>query len=564
MTLPVLNLPKSAHFKLYWLPAQFAVNRMQSWGKKIAHFPLQKRIQVCLRKLPRLNKAYYQPRTRLALLNALQLSLHDCFKSEKQLIRDSHSTQNDTATATQELDKLYEELANGYKLVIHAIAKTTILTEAESLLIQEAIYFALKFLARRLLLAYAQYLPVPKGGWRELHQIYRYADEYALLFHIIDDPVSDSSFPVFHSGDLIYKRMTLVGLAEPYRLMQDECIELYNLTSRWTSACSLFPLGKLAIHGEHVVDLADDLPPRFVTPDLSWQPLDGRVIDITEVVQRVEKDLSGLLHNDPLVNEFDLLDLEERQKRDMLLRVINTYQGKPVRRSKRFELNETVEFVTNINACHHFLLKKKNFSPEMDELKLLSALVKNAPESNSDDFSTRYKQALETDQRYQRSGFTLYKASQLNINPLGLALEYQTGQQTMISVGELIAYRFCNKSKPRWQLGSACWLKQVDDSICRFGIMNLSNNAIPVAVKATSDKTGQRNYIRALLIPRHVSHQQVRSLVLPSLSFDINSELILNMGRSLMYIRLSRMLVSTRAFSQFEFEVKRQPLDFLL
>lgn len=564
MTLPALSLPKSANFRLIWRPGHFSVNRMRSWSRKTSRLPLEERILKCKQKLQRINKAYYPFRTRLALLNALQLTLSDCFQAEKQLIRDSRSLPKGTEMTVQHLDELYEELANGYKLVIHSLSRFQNLKEPDSLLIQEAIYFALKYLARRLLLAYAQYLAVPKGVWRELHQIYRYADDNALLYHIIDDPVSDSTFPVFHSGDLIYKRMTLVALAEPYRLMQDECIELYNLTSRWTSACSLFPLGKLATQGEHVVDLADDQPPRFVTPDLSWKPMDGRVIDITEVVQRLEKDLATLLRNDPLASEFELLDLEERQNRDMLLRVITTYQGKPVRRSKRFSLNETVEFVTNINACHHHLLKNRDFNPEMDELKHLSTMVKNMPENDQDKFSERYKAALEKDNRNQRSNFTLHTASQLNINPLGLALEYETTQHTTISVGELIAYRFCNKKQPRWQLGSACWLKQVDDTVCRFGIMNLSNNAIPVAVKSTSDTPNQKNYLRALLIPKHVSHQQIRSLVLPSLSFDVNSELILNMGRSIMYIRLSRMLVSTRAFSQFEFEVKQQPLDFLL
>ncbi|MDH5182056.1 MAG: hypothetical protein OEY07_20525, partial [Gammaproteobacteria bacterium] len=408
MTLPALSLPKTARFRLIWLPGQLLVSRTQAWSRRIGQQELSERLLPCVQQIQRLNRAYRPPRTRLAQLAAFQNALFDCFVAEKELIRLSRNLPKGTVTTVQQLDNLYAHIADGYKLVIHQLASLPELDDENALLIQEAIYFALKFLARRLLLAYAQYLPLPKGVWRELHQIYRYADENALLFHIIDDQASDVSFPVFHSGDFIYKRITLVALAEPYRLMQDECIELYSLSSHWTSACSLFPLGKLSTQGEHVVDLADDQPPRFVTPDLSWRPMDGRVIDITEVVERLEKDLAGLLRNEKRGSEFDLLDLEERQKRDMLLRVITTYQGKPVRRSKRFSLTETVEFVTTISACHQQLLQNKAYSPEMDELKLISAMHRENGEATQERFANRYKIALEKDQRSQRSAFTLH------------------------------------------------------------------------------------------------------------------------------------------------------------
>ncbi|MDH5409006.1 MAG: hypothetical protein OEZ33_04550 [Gammaproteobacteria bacterium] len=564
MSLPVLNLPKISHFRLIRLPGRFALRQLQKWGKHLADLPVEERIGPCMKRLIRMNSMHYSVQTRLNLLGALQLIIHDSFKSEKRLIRQSRSQAKGSKPAIQRLDKLYAELANGYKLLIHSISKHKQLSDHDALLIQEAIYFALKFIARRLLLAYAQYQPVSKGLWRELNQIYRYADDQSLLFHIIDDPMSDSSFPVFHSGDLIYKRIILVALAEPYRLMHDECLELYNLASRWTSACSLFPISKVSTQGEHLVDLADDLAPRFVTTDLSWQPMDGRVIDITEVIQRVESDLRGLLHNDPLASDFELLDLEERQKRDMLLRVVNTYQGKPIRRSKRFALGETIEFTTTINACHHALLKGQDFTPEMDELKYLSTSKSHTSADDTQDFGQRYQQALNKSRRFKSGNHTLYNAAQLNINPLGLALEYKNQQGMKISVGELIAYRFKNKKHPRWQLGSACWMKHVDETICRFGVINLANNAIPVAVKSTSSSQRNPEYLRAMLIPQHVSHQQVRSLILPSLSFDINSELILNMKRSLMTVRLSRMLNSTHSFSQFEFEVLKQPIDISL
>lgn len=153
-------------------------------------------------------------------------------------------------------------------------------------------------------------------------------------------------------------------------------------------------------------------------------------------------------------------------------------------------------------------------------------------------------------------------ASQHNINPLGLAFSYNIPRyqhKQQLNVGEVIAYRSGNKPAHRWVLGIANWIKRkaiTEETITyEIGIKNLARNAISVSVRGNG-KTGYENkYYRALLIPKHVSHQQLRSLIVPALSFNLNDELLLNMSRTLMRIKLVRMLASSNAYAQFEFDV---------
>lgn len=562
MPIPVLNLPKTLGTRPAWLPTGITLKRLRKWIQRIDKIADISVIEQCLYRLIKFNTVHYPVKSRLVILGILQQTLVELFKNEKQFVRAAINADEPDLTSLYHLDKLFEEFANGYKLVIHTLSNKASLNENESIQVQEAIYYCLKFLAQRLLLAYVQYASPPKGVWREINQIYRYAEGNELLYHIIDDPAPDSTFPVFYSGDFIYKRIVLVALAEPFRLLKDECLELYNLCSRWISACSLFHQGELSSRGEHVVDLADDFPPRYVTRDLSWHPLDGRLIDITEVISRVEKDLQRLLKNHATtMNEFELVDLEERQKRDMLFRVLDSYRGKPVRQTRRFILSDNIQFTMGINNCHFYLANKKQHTPYMDELKHTTNRV-HQNNSHAGSFASLYKQALERDRSHKWHEHALENASQHNINPLGLAFSYQVPRyrhKQPLSVGEIIAYRSGNKPSRRWVIGTASWIRRKninhENITYEIGIKNLARNGIPVSVRENNNKGLDNWYYRGLLIPKHVSHQQLRSLVVPALSFELNSELVLNMSRTVMYIRLVRMLASSNAYAQFEFDV---------
>ena len=93
--------------------------------------------------------------------------------------------------------------------------------------------------------------------------------------------------------------------------------------------------------------------------------------------------------------------------------------------------------------------------------------------------------------------------------------------------------------------------------------MNLSNGAVPVGTKAIKGLGTGTDYFRSLLIPKQVSLQQTRSLIVPAFLYDVGSVLVVNMKQKLLHVRLTRVLISTRSFTQFEFNVVPKPLDFI-
>jgi len=558
MTSPILHTPPVPGRRPSLLPASLIRKLLRRWLVKLetssGHDPLEQ----CLGKLSRFNRRYYSVKQRLAILETLQLALYENFYLRKNTTTVDECLNPNGTKHLQTLEQLLEEFIYGYKLLLHLLAERRQLDEDGSTQIQEAIYFALKFLSQRIALAYSQYAAIPKGLWRELHQIFRYAEENDLLVHIIDDPIPDTDLPVFHTGDFIYKRLILLALAEPYSLMQGECFELYYLCSRWANDISMVALSDGSPQGKHIVDMADDRPPRFVSADLSWQPTNGRIIKINDAIHKIERDLAQHAQpgHDPVLSLLD--DIPQG---DLMQRVLNNYRGKPARACKRFNLKGQVLFAPGINACHHYLMNNKSYTPEMDELKLRSmTAIPRTTDIDPSLFSTQYEQALEKDRQLQKEGFQLEQALQRDVNPLGLALVYQPPvQNKILQVGELIAHRSGSKRHFRWQIGMANWMHRIDDSgeqaTYQIGIKNLAKSAIAVAIKWRGDEAQESDYCRGILIPKDTSYEQVRSLIVPSLRYDIDTALTINMHEQILHVRLKRVLFDTRSFTQFEFDV---------
>ena len=85
--------------------------------------------------------------------------------------------------------------------------------------------------------------------------------------------------------------------------------------------------------------------------------------------------------------------------------------------------------------------------------------------------------------------------------------------------------------------------------------MNLSHSAVPIAIKAVEGVGKGTDYFRSLLVPKQVSINQLRSVILPAMLYDIGSVLSVNMKTKLFYIKLSKLIISTGNVAMFEFDI---------
>jgi hypothetical protein len=565
--------PPNLHLAVPLLALQRArpylrVRQLSQWAQQLPIGNASLASHQMLEKLKSLNSAQYSCKERLQLHNCLRPAFAELLHAIRQPLRQAaiplDRKQQYAATLMQQL---LEEMAGGYKLVVAELALGDALRDHNQMLLHEACYLATLYLGQRLVEAYSLYTNEPPHVWSDLNQLYWYAEQNNFHTRAVDDPYPDTPFPIKLSLDHAYKRILLLALAEPHHLMQYESDDIYRMVATFIESCALEPFTQLVTQGEYLIDLDADAGPYYLSADVELSVGNTRLIDITAVKQHLNLHLQRLLRSNIHSAELEAVSLVERQQRDMLLRLADAWSASLVRKTQRFNLDAKVELTSGLNASHFFVSEGTAFTPEIDALRLAQGLD-NIDDAMHTIFATAYREALQKDRRHTHQDYTLNPWWQRNISPIGIALNTQdAGQQLDVRVGELVAYRFTGKRHQRWQVGVIRWLKADYDedapAAVNIGIMNLANGAVPIGTKAIKGLGTGTDYFRSLLIPKQVSLQQTRSLIVPAFLYDVGTILVMNLKQRVSHVRLTRVLLSTRSFTQFEFEVTEKPLDFI-
>ena len=167
---------------------------------------------------------------------------------------------------------------------------------------------------------------------------------------------------------------------------------------------------------------------------------------------------------------------------------------------------------------------------------------------------------MKKDKRHIHGNYNQEDWQQSNLSQMGIALRCYDGHHDLsVKVGEIVSYRYDGKLKGRWQTGVVRWIKSDNRKVLDIGIMDIAKSAVPVAVKAMNGIGTGTDYFRALLIPFQVSLKQTRSVILPANIYDINTVLVVNLGKRMFHIRLTRLLLFTTAINQYEFDILEVP-----
>jgi hypothetical protein len=550
MTLPAPNITIQDHScrpKPY-----LRVKTLKQWVIELPTANSHKATRLFIDQVHTINQSRYPVYERIQLLDYLRPTARRLLLTLKQQTKKAIIPLSPRARDAYRLSQeLLEVLANGYKVVLNDLIARDSHKEHDALQLREAIYLVIQYLSRQLVEVYLVYASPPVGIWHDLHQLYSYSVVHEINALPLDDPYPDFSLPLPYTIDLAYKRILLLTLAEPYHMMQAEADDIFYLVSAWTGLCRLSTLNNTAANGEYAVDMASDKPPRFVAQDMIWEAKDARLIDLDEVKQRLEIQLHRILRTS--LNTIDYNEPQnhvERRQRDMLLRLIEAWHGALARGTPRHSLQTQVQLATGLNASHYYLSNGETFAPELDELKL------KTEEIESTVFATAYESAMQKDSFHLNRTYNIRPWWQHNSSESGAALTCSTDcGNTHIKVGEAVAYRNQDEPASHWKVGVVRWLRDEAEDRIELGIMNLANSAIPIAIKGLKGPGSGTDYYRGLLIPKQVSLQQTRSVLVPAAIYDVHSELAVNMKHRLFYIRLKTLLRSTNEFCQFTFDV---------
>ncbi len=553
MYLPVLNLPNQ---DLFQRPKPYIKPRnLSRWLETLVSSKLDDSIVDLTKQVVALNKSHYSSKDRLKLMLLIQPRAHEIMSGLEQTLNTAKLPYKDQFAIRQtNIIKLTNELASSYKLIVSELAILDDSRTNYDAMLSEAVYFAMHYLSLQLLQVYRCYQPEPEDVWSELHQLYRYALTLGLQDFPVDDQLARAHFSPPHTIDKMYQRIVLLAIAEPYNLMQNESDVVYRLTTQWIEQCNIIPLGDFSPNNEYIIDLTDDLGPRYVSNDNTWIPSDGRIVDISLVKKKLENDIQKLLIN-TLNDSIEPETLLNRNLRNMLMRISDNWRQRISRKIIRGKSSIEMTLINSMNACHFFLSQQARFTPAMDEYKMMTAGTSNLIGDKKAQTES-YKFALESDKRHNRTIYLTSTWYEINNSEFGLALSGDLEKYTrkIVKVGDLIAYKAKRHEKAKWQFGVVRWQKSRDRANIEIGVMSIASDASPVAVKGISGIGAGTDYYRSLLIEDTNTKIEGHNIIVPAFLYDINTVIAVNTSDRLYYLRLTKLLLATGSIAQFQFE----------
>jgi hypothetical protein len=563
---------------------QLQANLLRKWVEKLPRLNFEESACALRSVLSDINRTSLAPAQRFEALEVLAPEVDQIVatlpKHHATLTFPMSYTKRDVYENTQ---TLLDEISAGYNAVLTELVRGDAEVDAVHTRTRDALLRAVQYIGQRIVHAYSVYEEAPEGCWGELHRLYRYAEQKGVasirVEYLADHSIRDA-----------YLRIVMLGLANPYHLMQGEAIELYAHLRKWCLAVRIMrpdelqgAPGKSMLDDVFYVDLSSEHPPRYCLPDAEPEHADLRVLQLDELI-KIVSDLIGKL------SKRDRLDITERLHRDFLRRLRNAWGNRQQRKGARNPQSGVAVIAAGLASSHYFIGGEQDFMPEDNEIilhggafqrkqelslmplehedwkqsetqgKLAKGVLKPRSygfdvDAKEDDVWKKANMAtvqqktgleLSVEERLLKTLFTLeYR----DCSAGGFGLEYSGEKGLRLRVGELVALRDQGKDgTKRWSLSAVRWLScGHGKSGIQIGLYNVAGNASAVAVRGLVGEGAGSHYLRALMLAEGAQ----QSLVLPTGSFDIGSRLVLNDGAAVWIAVIERLLQTSKTFSQF-------------
>jgi len=513
---------------------------------------------------------------------------------------------------------LINELACGYRLITQEIVANQQFQKDKDKqqLAISTLYLSIEHLGDIMLEYSICYYPIPKIIFKEINQLYLFSIKNNLNQISIPCP---SHPDCLRTIAYVYKAVMLLSIVNPHHLMHGEAIELKNLIVDIAGRC---PIHKIDINNKtlkgYIINLESDACPRYVPSGnliaseqnylFEIEPflnlLQGKLKNIQNDNNTNQKNNANSLElslepiDTPVKNDNEDLDLLHRIFRDMYSRVIDTLNRRLERNHERSHCIGAVEMTFGLSSTHYTLSKQENFNPELDEVKIhtgkrgaslssMSLLPADYEHWRADESKNRIDEGIQKprtsifdeeqeafdtwnkiyvnqskskDQKDKINALRKYNASAewklKNLSAGGLCVFCIPENSLAICVGELVAYQ--TPDSQDWWVGLVRWLRLHNNSTIEIGLMHLHKNTFCVAARAIKGTGCGGEYFRALFTEKEIQ-DKYNTIILPTAVFDQQTELVVNFGDELAYIKLSQIILTTKSISQFRFEIISAP-----
>jgi hypothetical protein len=521
-----------------WVPIPLSESKAREWVAALPQADVGETTRRLFHGLVELNRQAVPPQTRLGVSSQLtpvvELTLNNL---ERHLVARSFPLSRRSQKIFELTQSLMLEFAGSWQ-----VAALDILTRKEGnrKQLQQAIYHALDYMGKVLLLSCSVYVRTRETLWHDIHHLYLLAVE-----HDIDRAKMRESTPGAPTIEARYVQINLLALAKPYSLRQGEAVRVMQYFIRHGQQVKLSDGENVAV-GEnvHVVMLNSDEPAALIpASDLPHSPT-VRVLNLNNLLATIDADIRELEGEG-----VSALAVRGGLSRNLAKRVLFHLTAVRNRSFNRFPKKSRIGVVTRMPEVIAVVqeIQQRDTGQNAEEDMLFNVFV--ADEYGAEE-SARKAVAHPDDDK--GAGIKTWRVLNSSVGGYGLCWEGQ--EESGARVGEIVALRDLTDEASVWMVGAVKWMEYVQDTGLCCGVELLSTKAMVLTVIKVVNRSLQQHLpMDGLMLPSIDGVRPDPALILPAYVFQPDDEVCLQFAERQERVRLILLDECIGAFAYFRF-----------
>ncbi|MCO7227422.1 hypothetical protein [Pleionea sp. CnH1-48] len=478
---------------------------------------------------------------------------------------------------------LHTELAIGFKTIIeHEAESPSILGKK---LLQTSIFLALEYLSLTVVRCYQIYTTVPARIWQEINTIYRFAVEQKLH----EKSCHFEGFQTEHSIQDVFIKISLLSIASPYQLRQQEIEVVFKGLQKYVEHCKLENSSRF--DNRYVIDLNESKAPVHQALAKVRPSQNTYSFNLDNVVLQLQMELKQRRQKN---QEVAIGGLSLRLIRHLL----KSWAHLSSRNFARTPCEGFLHVSIGLSATHQFLSSPEdgNLADSPETLEHLEGSLRHAtllddeqnlstlqsfgnssvaqPTSNDADIWAklyRPRQAMpvnnEIDYAHSfgkenlsahinKPAHHLMDAEIVNISPGGYCLHLNGKYPNQTQTGEIIGLlEVEDNGQENWNIGVIRWIKRkAENPGLQIGIQLIAPGAKPIRSQTPNAHSTRKEYQDALLLPELKGIGQPATILTSPSTYTTNQKVKVYDGEEAFEARLTKLVSSSQGFRQFYFE----------
>ena len=495
--------------------------------------------QRLLTALSAYNRIAIEPATRLALIELYRQPARQIARElEKRYVGLPLPLPDKARSVAEAVRQLHTEFGYGYKHVVVAqsAAEGAPLRPEQRRDAALPIERAIRYLTEVLVNSYTAYAAAPEGTWREIHALYRHAEQLGLADVAVPDALN-STRPTQSVADA-YKHALLLDFSDPYHLPARLTARCDLYLDRYAGAALLTALpAQYDPTCQFLIDMNADRAGVPYVEGAAPAPAEGyRLLNTIDLARQIHAHLTLLQQGQTPESDGLPAEFYSDGAGELLRRLIHAWGINPqrmYRRSARAEAD--VDVAVGLSACHYWLhggkgfVRSSDFVGPMPNRHQLSGVTPSGP------------MAMDT----RDYPFETWRLEDESAG--GMALTKKGLVRVPVRVGDLVAIRFVGDIE--WALAAVRWARSANPSDVEIGTQRLAPSAQGVVIQP---EDGARDFEPALRLPALPALEQPGSLVVPRGLYRPQRVFYIDDGFRLYRIRGTQLIELTNAFERFQ------------